>query len=84
KTAQTLVEQMSGLKEVVAPRISADLRRPEIVITPHMDLAASLGVTTQALSQSGNSAGTLMSVAVGEDGKINGTFSNGSVIPVAT
>jgi multidrug efflux pump subunit AcrB len=51
KTAQTLVEQMSGLKEVVAPRISADLRRPEIVITPHMDLAASLGVTTQALSQ---------------------------------
>ncbi|WP_072383076.1 efflux RND transporter permease subunit [Novosphingobium sp. NDB2Meth1] len=51
KTAQTLVEQMSGLKEVVAPRISADLRRPEIVITPHLDLAASLGVTTQQLSQ---------------------------------
>ncbi len=25
-----------------------------------------------------------MTVAVGEDGKINGTFSNGSVIPVAT
>jgi multidrug efflux pump subunit AcrB len=51
KTAQTLVEQMSQLKEVVAPRISADLRRPEIVITPHLDLAASLGVTTQQLSQ---------------------------------
>lgn len=51
KTAQTLVEQMSQLKEVVAPRISADLRRPEIVITPHLDLAASLGVTTQELSQ---------------------------------
>lgn len=51
KTAQTLVEQMSQLKEVVAPRISADLRRPEIVITPHLDLAASLGVTTQGLSQ---------------------------------
>ncbi|AIQ93880.1 MULTISPECIES: flagellar hook-basal body complex protein [Methylobacterium] len=45
---------------------------------------ASGAVTTKALSQSGNSAGTLMSVAVGEDGKINGTFSNGSVIPVAT
>ena len=42
---------MSQLKEVVAPRISADLRRPEIVITPHLDLAASLGVTTQELSQ---------------------------------
>ena len=51
RTAQTLVQQMSGLKQVVAPRISADLRRPEIVITPHLDLAASLGVTTQALSQ---------------------------------
>ncbi len=51
KTAQTLVEQMSQLKVVVAPRISADLRRPEIVITPHLDLAASLGVTTQQLSQ---------------------------------
>lgn len=51
KTAQTLVEQMSQLKEVVGPRISADLRRPEIVITPHLDLAAALGVTTQQLSQ---------------------------------
>ena len=51
RTAQTLVQQMSGLKQVVAPRISADLRRPEIVIVPHLDLAASLGVTTSALSQ---------------------------------
>jgi multidrug efflux pump subunit AcrB len=51
RTAQTLVNQMSALPQVVAPRISADLRRPEIVISPHFDLAASLGVTTQALSQ---------------------------------
>jgi multidrug efflux pump subunit AcrB len=51
RTAQVLVQQMSALKTVVAPRISADLRRPEIVITPHLDLAASLGITTQALSQ---------------------------------
>ncbi|WP_338467356.1 efflux RND transporter permease subunit [Novosphingobium sp. ZN18A2] len=50
-TAQTLVKQMSGLKSVVAPRISADLKRPEIVITPHFDLAASLGVNTAAMSQ---------------------------------
>jgi multidrug efflux pump subunit AcrB len=34
RTAQVLVQQMSALKTVVAPRISADLRRPEIVITP--------------------------------------------------
>jgi multidrug efflux pump subunit AcrB len=51
RTAATLVEQMSGLKEVVAPRVSADMRRPEIIITPRLDLAASLGVTTTALSQ---------------------------------
>jgi len=51
RTAQTLVQQMSGLKQVVAPRISADLRRPELIITPHSDLAASLGVTTAAISQ---------------------------------
>ena len=49
--AQTLIEQMSTLPEVVAPRVSADLRRPEIIITPRLDLAANLGVTTQALSQ---------------------------------
>ena len=51
KTAATLVQQMSGLKEVVAPRVSADMRRPEIIITPRLDLAASMGVTTSALSQ---------------------------------
>ncbi len=50
QTAITLVEQMSHLHTVVAPRITGDLQRPEIVIKPHMDLAANLGVTTQALS----------------------------------
>ncbi|MCB2047446.1 MAG: efflux RND transporter permease subunit [Novosphingobium sp.] len=52
KTAATLVEQMNGLdKLVVAPRISADMRRPEIVIRPRLDLAAELGVSTASLSQ---------------------------------
>ncbi|MEO5597734.1 MAG: efflux RND transporter permease subunit, partial [Novosphingobium sp.] len=51
QSAQTLVEQMSRIKGIVAPRVSGDLRRPEIVITPNADLAASLGVNTQALSQ---------------------------------
>ena len=51
KTAATLVEQMSGLKQVVAPRVTADMRRPELIVTPRLDLAASLGVTTTALSQ---------------------------------
>ena len=50
ETGAKLVEQMSKLGDVVAPRIAGDLKRPEIVITPHMDLAASLGVTTAAMS----------------------------------
>lgn len=51
KTAAQLVEEMKGLSQVVAPRISADLLRPEIVIKPRLDLASELGVTTSALSQ---------------------------------
>jgi multidrug efflux pump subunit AcrB len=50
-TAAKLVEQMQTVPGVVAPRISADTRRPELIITPRQDLAASLGVTTQSLSQ---------------------------------
>ncbi len=51
KTATQLVEEMKGLKSLVAPRISADLNRPEIIITPREKIAAELGVTTAALSQ---------------------------------
>ncbi|MBV7265656.1 efflux RND transporter permease subunit [Erythrobacter ani] len=51
ETASTLVEQMKGLDSLVAPRISADLNRPEILITPREEIAAELGVTTVALSQ---------------------------------
>ncbi|MGN6356158.1 MAG: efflux RND transporter permease subunit [Novosphingobium sp.] len=51
QTAATLVEQMKGVKQIVAPRISADMRRPEVIVKPRLDLAASLGVSTQALSQ---------------------------------
>ncbi len=50
KTAITLAEQMSHLSSITAPRIIGDLQRPEIVIKPHRDLAASMGVTTAALS----------------------------------
>ncbi|MCC6483152.1 MAG: efflux RND transporter permease subunit [Sphingomonadaceae bacterium] len=50
-TAHRLVEQMAGIKEIRAPRLSGDIKRPEIIITPRMDLAADLGVTTFALSQ---------------------------------
>ncbi|WP_086606947.1 efflux RND transporter permease subunit [Erythrobacter donghaensis] len=51
QTATRLVEEMKGLKSLVAPRISADLNRPEIIITPRDQIAAELGITTAALSQ---------------------------------
>jgi multidrug efflux pump subunit AcrB len=51
ETAAKLVQQMQGLPQLVAPRVSADMRRPEIVVKPRLDLASQLGVSTQALSQ---------------------------------
>lgn len=51
ETAYQLVEEMKDINLVVAPRIAADLSRPEILITPYTDLASKLGVTTSSLSQ---------------------------------
>ena len=51
ETASELVDQMKGLDTLVAPRIDADLTRPELIIEPRPDLAADLGVSTIALSQ---------------------------------
>ena len=51
KTAQQIVKEMSGLKQLRAPRIDGDLQRPEIAIKPRLGVAADLGVTTAALSQ---------------------------------
>ncbi len=49
-TANKIVDEMTGLKEIRAPRVQGDLSRPEITIKPRFDLAADLGVTTTALS----------------------------------
>jgi len=49
--ANQLAEQMRGLKGAVGPRVEADLRRPEILIKPRLDLASELGVSTSSLSQ---------------------------------
>ncbi|WP_188235889.1 efflux RND transporter permease subunit [Sphingopyxis sp. LK2115] len=49
--ARRIVREMEGLKELRAPRIEGDIPRPEIIVTPRLDLAAELGVTTAALSQ---------------------------------
>jgi multidrug efflux pump subunit AcrB len=51
ETANKIAEEMQTLPELRAPRPMGDLVRPEIVIRPRLDLAADLGVTTAALSQ---------------------------------
>jgi multidrug efflux pump subunit AcrB len=49
--ANQIADEMEKLPELVAPRVQGDNVRPEITIKPHLDLAADLGVTTSALSQ---------------------------------
>ncbi|HWL47473.1 MAG TPA: efflux RND transporter permease subunit [Sphingomonadaceae bacterium] len=51
QTARRVVNEMAGLPEIRAPRIDGELQRPEIVIHPRFDLAATMGVTTAALSE---------------------------------
>ena len=51
RAAHAIVDQMRSIPELVAPRVEGDLQRPEIIIKPRLDLAADLGVTTSALSQ---------------------------------
>jgi len=48
--AQKVVADMQKLKVVTAPRVQGDLQQPELEIRPRFDLAADLGVTTAALS----------------------------------
>src|SRR3546814_5551498 len=43
QTANKLVAEMAGIHEIRAPRVAGDMNRPEIVIKPRFDLAASLG-----------------------------------------
>jgi multidrug efflux pump subunit AcrB len=51
QAAMKLVEEMRKRPELVSPRIAGDLRRPEITITPRLNLMADMGVTTAAMSQ---------------------------------
>ncbi|MGH8254307.1 MAG: efflux RND transporter permease subunit [Steroidobacteraceae bacterium] len=50
QTARIAIEQMRTLKELRDPRINGDMARPELVIHPRLDLAAQLGVTVAAIS----------------------------------
>ncbi len=49
--ANQIAKEMEGVPGLRAPRIGSDLAQPEITIKPRFDLAADLGVTTSALSQ---------------------------------
>jgi multidrug efflux pump subunit AcrB len=49
--ANKIAKEMEGVAGLRAPRVGSQLAQPEITITPHFDLAADLGVTTAALSQ---------------------------------
>src|SRR3954468_6415859 len=49
--ANQIAKQMETVPGLRAPRVGSQLAQPEITIKPHFDLAADLGVTTAALSQ---------------------------------
>ena len=49
--AQKAVAEMRELPTLRDVRINGDMQRPEIVIRPHLDLAAQLGVTVSTISQ---------------------------------
>ncbi|WP_174293072.1 efflux RND transporter permease subunit [Sphingomonas bacterium] len=51
QAANSVAEAMKSLPNLRAPRVEGDMPRPEIVVTPRAGVAADLGITTQALSQ---------------------------------
>jgi multidrug efflux pump subunit AcrB len=46
-----VIAEMKGLNEIRDPRIRGDLARPEIVVTPRLDVVAQMGVSVQSISQ---------------------------------
>jgi multidrug efflux pump subunit AcrB len=51
QASRDVLNGMRGIELLRDPRIEGDLKRPEIIIKPRFDVAADLGVTTAALSQ---------------------------------
>jgi multidrug efflux pump subunit AcrB len=49
--ANKIAKEMETVPGLRAPRVGSNLAQPEVVIKPHFDLAADLGVTTASLSQ---------------------------------
>jgi hydrophobe/amphiphile efflux-1 (HAE1) family protein len=51
RTAHEAITEMRTLKELRDPRIDGEMARPELVVHPHLDVAAQLGVTVENLSE---------------------------------
>jgi multidrug efflux pump subunit AcrB len=51
ETAHRVIAEMQDVKEIRSPRIRGDLPRPEIIVHPRFAVAAQLGVSVQAISQ---------------------------------
>lgn len=67
--AQKISDEMQTIPDIRAPRVMGEQVRPEITISPHFDLAADLGVTTAALSQ------TIRIATIGEIAQNSAKFS---------
>jgi multidrug efflux pump subunit AcrB len=51
RSAEKVVAEMRELPILRDARINGDMQRPEILVRPHLDLAAQLGVTVSSISQ---------------------------------
>jgi multidrug efflux pump subunit AcrB len=51
ETAHRVISEMQDVKEIRGPRIRGDLPRPEIIVHPRFAVAAQLGVSVEAISQ---------------------------------
>jgi hydrophobe/amphiphile efflux-1 (HAE1) family protein len=51
RTAREAIVEMRTLKELKEPRIDGEMARPELVVHPHLDVAAQLGVTVANISE---------------------------------
>ena len=51
QTANKIMDEMRALPSLHEPRLNGDMQRPEIIIKPRFDIAAEMGVSVSALSQ---------------------------------
>ncbi len=79
QTGQATIQPVAGTG------VAADLKPVVDGITVDLSgMSGYAGISTSAFStQNGNAAGTLLSTAMGADGTLSGTFSNGATVAIA-